>query len=432
MNYVYNYFGNIILALSIFIGGKIFILKARYRSQPLLRFIIAFATVFTIELGLVFLEPWEKATFFDFPLITSHIIGIWAIAALYFIHDISVPRVLDGICGGLMFYLLCSIPNRAINMFNNKDVSFWWSMLISLSSTLIFGTALGLIIRRFDADCEDFRFTPSMAITSVAFAICVSLLALLEDAAFKFDRLFYLILLFIEGFLAILSLSLELATYAFYQRQLHQTVAEQLSQKEKQNFDTYQDAIRGMNIKIHDLKHQIRQAAEGKKIDKGFLEELDVAIKSYDSFLHTGNETVDLILGEKTLACQKYGIELKAMIDGNSLSFMESFEINSLLGNMLDNAIQAETKETEENKRFISLSSKSYGQYISLRMENYCSKELRFGSNGLPKTDKDPRYHGYGMQSILSIANKYNGGVKASLVDCIFRLDVLLEKPNLE
>lgn len=63
---------------------------------------------------------------------------------------------------------------------------------------------------------------------------------------------------------------------------------------------------------------------------------------------------------------------------------------------------------------------------VIILIKNYCDHPLDF-HNGLPVTNKDnPKEHGYGMKTIQSIAEKYNGNLSIHLEDEIFTLAILL------
>ena len=63
-------------------------------------------------------------------------------------------------------------------------------------------------------------------------------------------------------------------------------------------------------------------------------------IKIYETQNKTGNKVLDTILTSKSMHCQRHGIELKFMGEGQLLNFMEDMDISALFGNMLDNAIE--------------------------------------------------------------------------------------------
>ena len=113
------------------------------------------------------------------------------------------------------------------------------------------------------------------------------------------------------------------------------------------------------------------------------------------------------------------------MIDGKTISFMNSTDVYALFGNLLDNAIESVLKEPDEEKRIISLlvSEKNGGTYI--HMENYCGEPVTF-ENGFPVTTKnDKAYHGFGVRSIRYLADKYEGNLLMRMEKERFITDIL-------
>lgn len=165
-----------------------------------------------------------------------------------------------------------------------------------------------------------------------------------------------------------------------------------------------------INRKCHDLKHQIARLrrAENTAEPDQFLQELEDAVGIYDSIAKTGNDVLDTILTEKSLLCEQYKINMTIIADGEQLGFIEPSDLYSLFGNALDNAIESVCQEQEEH-RIISLYIAEKSGIVTVQIDNYCSTPLRF-ENGLPVTTKeDNGYHGFGVQSIRYIVNKYNG-----------------------
>lgn len=182
-----------------------------------------------------------------------------------------------------------------------------------------------------------------------------------------------------------------------------------LSMAENQQKST-KEAIDIINIKCHDLKHQIGALASiddaGQR--QSYIDEIREAVSIYDAAYHTGNEALDYVLREKTLISAEHGIKFSAMTDGTLLSFMSSADIYALMSNAIDNAFESVLKEPEE-KRIVSLQIKRRGRMVLLHMENWCTEPPEF-ENGLPETTKqDKRNHGFGVKSIQYIAQKYEG-----------------------
>ena len=64
----------------------------------------------------------------------------------------------------------------------------------------------------------------------------------------------------------------------------------------------------------------------------------------YDALFSTGNQAIDAILNEKSLYCSQRGIALNCLVDGSAVGHMEYVDIYSLVGNIMDNAIEAVEK----------------------------------------------------------------------------------------
>ena len=153
--------------------------------------------------------------------------------------------------------------------------------------------------------------------------------------------------------------------------------------------------------------------------------ELENAVLIYDSFPKSGNDNVDLVLAEKYLLAEEEHIIIRSVVDGKGLSFMRVEDLYSLLGNALDNAIEAARGEENEARRIITLSAARRGDMFSVHIENPCAVRPLF-ADGLPVTTKsDTDYHGYGMRSMRYLCEKYDGALNAAWEDGIFSLDML-------
>jgi len=175
-----------------------------------------------------------------------------------------------------------------------------------------------------------------------------------------------------------------------------------------------------INLKCHDMKHQLRALLEGQNLDPSFIEETQKAISIFDAQVKTGNDVLDTLLTQKSLLCDAQKIQLTVMLDGSALGFMSVQDINSFFGNAIDNAIEY-LSTIEEEKRFIRISAHTQGNMFTIRVENYCDASLQFRKDGLPLTTKeDVGYHGFGTKSIKNIAQKYGGDASFSKLDDLF------------
>ena len=204
------------------------------------------------------------------------------------------------------------------------------------------------------------------------------------------------------------------------------TITSQLLNKAEEQYKQNKENVDLINIKCHDLKHQIRNFGNKANISNETVKELENIINIYDSNIKTNNDALDLILTEKSLLCQKKNINLKCFADCSKLNFITEADLYSLFGNMIDNAIEAVTKIEDVNKRSISLIVRNALSCTSIFISNYYEGKIILDNNGMPKTTKaNNGYHGYGLKSIKLIVDKYDGDFKIDIKDNIFMIQIL-------
>ena len=204
------------------------------------------------------------------------------------------------------------------------------------------------------------------------------------------------------------------------------TITSQLLNKAEEQYKQNKENVDLINIKCHDLKHQIRNFGNKANISNETVKELENIINIYDSNIKTNNDALDLILTEKSLLCQKKNINLKCFADCSKLNFIAEADLYSLFGNMIDNAIEAVTKIEDVNKRSISLIVRNALSCTSIFISNYYEGKIILDNNGMPKTTKaNNGYHGYGLKSIKLIVDKYDGDFKIDIKDSIFMIQIL-------
>lgn len=186
------------------------------------------------------------------------------------------------------------------------------------------------------------------------------------------------------------------------------------------------EAIDIINIKCHDLKHQLRalERVEDEETRSDYLKEITGAISIYDATYNTGCRPLDYVLREKTLLFNEYQVEFSCMAEGQSIGFMTAADVYALFGNALDNALEC-VQEEKEGERFISFHLTKRGEMVVIHVENRCSREVKF-QDGFPVTHKkDKTRHGFGVRSIAYIVEKYNGQVFMKAENGKYLLDIL-------
>lgn len=106
---------------------------------------------------------------------------------------------------------------------------------------------------------------------------------------------------------------------------------------------------------------------------------------------------------------------------------MEYVDIYSLVGNIMDNAIEAVEKiDTDTLSKSITLDISKQGSMTVIRQINQFSGEREYTDN-LLKTSKSGNYeHGFGMRSIRYVVQQYGGHMSVNTQNQTFSLTILL------
>lgn len=202
------------------------------------------------------------------------------------------------------------------------------------------------------------------------------------------------------------------------------------SRQKEEHYKLSRNQLNMLSIISHDVKHIASHAVQAdKKEYNDIMDDLQSDSQHYVQVLnaikHTGNDALDTVITEKSLYCQQHNITLTCMADGSLLNFMSHRDIYTLIGNILDNAIEAVEKISEQEKRIINFSLLAHNHFITISEENYIIDKPKI-VNGIPQTTKtDTTIHGFGMQSIRLVVDKYSGNLSIDTDDTRYTISIL-------
>ena len=183
----------------------------------------------------------------------------------------------------------------------------------------------------------------------------------------------------------------------------------------------------------HDLKNQLMPSVlylqQGKQekslwILEQLIETLNDLQKTPDI---TGFAMIDLILSIKKAKAQTYGIQINV----NSLLadpiYVPDPDISVILGNALDNAIEAVAKIEDNNKKMIDVIIRSGRGLFSIKIENPVDHEVNIQNGKIRSSKADDHNHGIGLESVRSLINKNKGFLDLQCENRIFTLSISLK-----
>ncbi len=130
------------------------------------------------------------------------------------------------------------------------------------------------------------------------------------------------------------------------------------------------------------------------------------------------NSVAENILQKKKEELEKEGIDYRFEFTVPQEFSMDIMELSSLLNNLLDNAQEAVREYRKcagcENRGFISLQTRVSDGYLILETENSRpdGRKLEMRDDRTYLSSKEEKGHGYGLQIIRKIAEKYQGSME--------------------
>ena len=123
------------------------------------------------------------------------------------------------------------------------------------------------------------------------------------------------------------------------------------------------------------------------------------------------DEILESILDMKAEQCRELEIPIEIFVEDRFYTEIEEADMVGLLCNLLDNAIEANERCTEEEQKGIWFRMKKEKEEIKIEMENCISSEEEF--NFITQKSKKSE-HGIGTKIIAGLVEKYQGtrGIK--------------------
>lgn len=312
---------------------------------------------------------------------------------------------------------VCEITQDSVQMWLLCEAI---SLLIYI---IVYVSAFLILIRKIKMTDELCAKNKSIILVSLATILCVVILSVGFDkySADLSSIIYCICILYIIISCSLLFFML-LNIFKNNRLQNETETLERMMRMKEEQYTVSQNTIDIINVKCHDMKHQLAMLKD--KLNTDDISELEKTISIYDMSVKTKNSALDVVLAEKGMLCQQYNIKLSCIAEGEKLGFMTDTDIYALFANALDNSITAVLKLEDVDKRVITISVKNALGLVAIHIDNYYDDELQF-DGGLPLTTKsDKNYHGYGLKSIKMTVEKYGGFMTINTEDGIFKLNI--------
>lgn len=186
-----------------------------------------------------------------------------------------------------------------------------------------------------------------------------------------------------------------------------------------------------LNKVRHDLKNNC--VLEMSYLEEG---EYDLLMAHYrkqigemggrDQYIYTGNIGIDSIVNYKLNIAKELQITVKKTIQITGKVWIDSSDLNTLIGNLMDNAIEA-VGNLDIGKRKIELIIRNDKTAFFLEINNFFKGERTRDKEGDYLTGKsDKMRHGIGLKAVKGVVRKYDGQMIIDSKNSKFNIKVLI------
>ena len=155
-----------------------------------------------------------------------------------------------------------------------------------------------------------------------------------------------------------------------------------------------------------------------------YLNKLDADLISVDIVVKTGNVTTDAMLNSKLSLAAAKDINITAKAALPQKFKISEIELCVIIGNMLDNSIEACMRLPDENGRFIKVDIGAHKSMFYISVLN--STDGKTNKQGVRYISaKDLPSRGFGLMSIDRIVAKYRGYVNRQNENGVFTTEIM-------
>lgn len=196
---------------------------------------------------------------------------------------------------------------------------------------------------------------------------------------------------------------------------------------------SYQDLLKqqeDIRMMEHDMKNRLlgmRSYFVSGEIDKG-LEKIDELLETYGAYAAEqvrGRRPWQAVIEAKLAYAKEQGIFVESRVGEGDYGTVDDIDFCILLGNLLDNAVEAQKGETDKK---ISLCVAEDKGTVYVRLENSVLEGADIQLSGTAK--KDSAQHGFGIRSVKKIVKKYGGTINFEIGGGKVVATVLLQMPS--
>lgn len=204
--------------------------------------------------------------------------------------------------------------------------------------------------------------------------------------------------------------------------EMRNSLLEEKYQSMKEIYTNNAKAYHDLNNHLNVLNNLLEEG--NIECAKKYIADMGEPIRKLSNIIWTGNEIIDIMINFEVDKMNAKNIEYDIAVNFSKDMNISAHDVGAIIGNLLDNAIEATEKLRVSGK--IQFSMKQIHQFLSIKATNPCEESFAF-EGAFPKTTKeDKELHGWGLRNVSDIVEKYEGSFKCQNNKGLFEVNILL------
>lgn len=216
------------------------------------------------------------------------------------------------------------------------------------------------------------------------------------------------------------------------QERAQRLVLQQTDRLMEKNYQTLHQDLQENAKRIHDFHHHLQailglaEQAGDQKTEEYVQSLLDVSYRDV-RMCSCGNDIIDAVINCSAAETARSQIDFHYSVElSSSLSQISPIDLCAVLGNQVENALDACKKIPDSQRRFIQVSIRQNKSFVVIQVINSAHRNPFTADGRLVTNKEDPEFHGLGLKSIQDTVDKYNGYLTNSYEDHQFQSEALL------
>lgn len=214
----------------------------------------------------------------------------------------------------------------------------------------------------------------------------------------------------------------------FYIQAKEKEVLQQMIVAYKYQLDVMQQSQNRLRALRHDLKHHILELSaiakrEHQDVIENYLKQMQDFMLNPKEYISTGNHDLDGVVNYYMRKAEEVLDKVTIDVKLPERNGEENFYLCMILGNLLDNAIEASVHSEEKYLRF---SMKEKKGFLLIGLENSYLGDIKEKNGHFYTKKKHQQTHGIGIENVKKIVAMLDGEMQINYMEGRFQVHVIL------